>query len=441
MNVTIVGTGYVGLVTGCCLAEAGHRVICVDNDEAKVAGLKKGLVPIFEPGLEELMSANTAAGRLSFTTDLADGVREAKAIFLALPTPPQADGSADLTAVLAVAKQLGKHLPDDYCVVINKSTVPVGTAEAVRKAIAANAKSEFDVVSNPEFLREGLAVKDFREPERVVVGVTSKRAEAVMRELYASFINASRPLYVTDPATAELSKYAANTFLVTKISFMNEMARLSELMGADVDVLRQVIGADSRIGHKFLYPGIGSGGSCFPKDVRALKHMSDEHGYDFKLITAAMNVNEKQPLVLVDKINEHFESDLKVKSFAIWGLAFKPNTDDIRDAPALVIIDALLKAGAKVTAYDPEAGEHVRQRYANNKQIDVADEKYQALKAADALLIATEWPEFAEADLKKVASLLKQPLIFDGRNIFKPADMQKAGFTYYSIGRRPIGVA
>jgi UDPglucose 6-dehydrogenase len=438
MNVTIVGTGYVGLVTGCCLAEAGHTVVCVDNDEQKVAGMRRGVVPIYEPGLEELMVRNQKADRLSFTTDLAEGVKDAEAIFLALPTPPQDDGSADLSAVLTVAKQLGTILPEHYCVVINKSTVPVGTAEAVRQAIAENAEGEFDVVSNPEFLREGMAVKDFMEPERVVVGVTSELAENVMRELYKSFVNEERPLYITDPATAELAKYAANSFLVTKISFMNEIAALSELMGADVDMLRQAIGADSRIGHKFLYPGIGSGGSCFPKDVRALNYMAEQHGHDFKLLKAAMTVNNNQPNVLVTKILDHFNGDVKGKTFALWGLAFKPNTDDIREAPALVIIDELLKAGAKIVAYDPEAGGHVRELYKDNDNVQIVDDKYAALQNAAALLIATEWQEFKDSDLSKIATNLEKPVIFDGRNIFQPADMQAAGFTYYSIGRRPV---
>ena len=438
MNVTIVGTGYVGLVTGCCLAEAGHQVVCIDNNQAKVASLKQGVVPIFEPGLEEIMERNIADGRLSFTTDLAEGASGAEAIFLALPTPPQEDGSADLSAVLAVAKQLGSCLPEQYCVIINKSTVPVGTAEAVRAAVAANANTEFDVVSNPEFLREGLAVQDFMEPERVVVGVTSDRAETVMRELYASFVNDERPLYITDPATAELAKYAANTFLVTKISFMNEIAQLCELMGADVDMLRQAIGSDSRIGHKFLYPGIGAGGSCFPKDVRALRHMADELGYDFKLIKAAMAINDQQQQVLVNKLSDHFNGELNGKTFALWGLAFKPNTDDIREAPALVIIDELIAKGAKVVAYDPEANDNVRTLYKDKDGLTLVNDKYDALQGASALLIATEWPEFVNADLSKIATKLQFPLVFDGRNIFRPEAMQAAGFTYYSIGRRPI---
>lgn len=438
MNVTIVGTGYVGLVTGCCLADSGNQVVCVDNNEAKVADMKKGIIPIYEPGLEEIMQDTSKNGRLTFTTDLAEGVAQADVIFLALPTPPNEDGSADLSAVLAVAGQLGACLPKRYCVIVDKSTVPVGTAEAVRGRIKAEGGSDFDVVSNPEFLREGFAVKDFKEPERVVVGVTSDKAEKVMRELYKPFISEDRPLYVTDPATAELAKYAANSFLVTKISFMNEMSHLCEMMGADVDMLREAIGSDTRIGHKFLYPGIGAGGSCFPKDVRALKHMADEHGYDFKLLKAAMAINDQQQQVLAERVIRHFKGDIKGKTFALWGLAFKPNTDDIREAPALVIIDALLDKGAKIAAYDPEAAGNVSNRYDGNPDVKIVDDKYQALDGAAALLIATEWQEFADGDLPRIAGSLVEPLVFDGRNVFRPEAMEKAGFTYYSIGRRPV---
>lgn len=438
MYVTVIGTGYVGLVTGCCLAEAGHTVVCVDNNADKVAALKRGEAPIYEPGIAELLRQNLERGRLSFTTDLADGVQQVEAIFLALPTPPQEDGSADLSAILSVARQLGGCLPDQYCVVIDKSTVPVGTAKKVRAAIAATAATEFDVVSNPEFLREGFAVRDFMEPERVVIGVTSERAEAVMRELYAAYIDDQRPLLVMDPATAELAKYAANSFLVTKISFMNEIAQLCERLGADVDLLRQAIGHDSRIGHKFLYPGIGYGGSCFPKDVRALQRMAQEAGYDFKLIEAALAVNRQQQHTLVDRLRDHFDGDVSGKTFAVWGLSFKPNTDDIREAPALVIIDALLAAGACVQAYDPEAGGHVSRRYNANEAVQICNDKYQALSGADALVITTEWAEFTEANLDYVADQLVEPLVFDGRNIYRPEQMQHAGFTYYSIGRRPV---
>lgn len=441
MNVSIVGTGYVGLVTGCCLADSGNQVVCIDNNEAKVADMKKGMVPIYEPGLEEIMKRTSADGRLTFTTDLAEGISKADVIFLALPTPPNEDGSADLSAVLAVAGQLGKCLPDKYCVIVDKSTVPVGTAEAVRKRITDQGGKDFDVVSNPEFLREGFAVKDFKEPERVVVGVTDKKAEEVMAELYEPFTDDDRPLYVTDPATAELAKYAANSFLVTKISFMNEMSHLCEMMGADVDMLRQAIGSDSRIGSKFLYPGIGAGGSCFPKDVRALKHMSDEHGYDFKLLKAAMSVNDQQQQLLAKRVLERFNGDVKGRTFALWGLAFKPNTDDIREAPALTIVDALLDKGAQVAAYDPEAADNVRRAYEGKDGLKIVSDKYEALDDASALLIATEWPEFAEADLGRVAKALESPVMFDGRNVFRPETMQKAGFDYYSIGRRPVNAA
>jgi UDPglucose 6-dehydrogenase len=438
MNVAIVGTGYVGLVTGCCLADSGNRVVCVDNDAEKVAGLKKGAMPIYEPGLEDIMRRAVKDGNLAFTTSLAEGVSDSDVIFLALPTPPQEDGSADLSAVLAVAGELGKCLSERYCVIVDKSTVPVGTAEAVRAKIAENGGKDFDVVSNPEFLREGFAVKDFREPERVVVGVTGEKSEKIMRDLYEPFTSKERPLYVTDPVTAELAKYAANTFLVTKISFMNEMSHLCELMGADVDMLRQAIGSDSRIGAKFLYPGIGAGGSCFPKDVRALKHMSEEHGYDFKLLKAAMAINDQQQHVLAERVLEHFNGDVNGRTFALWGLAFKPNTDDIREAPALTIIDRLLDAGARVTAYDPEAGGHVKRRYAGDDRVRIVSEPYEALDKAAALLIATEWAEFADSDLGRIAEGLEQPLVFDGRNVFKPGIMARAGFTYYSIGRRPV---
>lgn len=400
--------------------------------------MQHGEVPIYEPGLEDIMRRTQKLNMLSFTTDLVAGAKDSQVIFLALPTPPMEDGSANLSAVLAVAKQLGTCLPNNYCVIVNKSTVPVGTAETVQKTIAEHVKSKFDVVSNPEFLREGHAVEDFTRPERVVVGVNSPEAEAVMRKLYEPFTDDDRPLYVTNPRTAELTKYAANTFLVTKINFMNEIAQLCELMDADVDMLRQAIGSDSRIGHKFLHPGIGCGGSCFPKDVRALKHMSEQYDYEFKLLSAAMTINDQQQNILVTKLLDHFDGDIKGKTFALWGLAFKPQTDDIREAPALVIINRLLSAGASVTAFDPEAADNVRTLYKDHDKLTVADDMYEALKGAAALLIATEWPEFAAADLERVAKKLAAPVVFDGRNIFQPAVMQKAGFSYYSIGRRPV---
>ena len=396
MNVAVVGTGYVGLVTGCCLAEVGNNVTCIDNNREKIEKLKAGKVPIFEPGLESLLHQNIEHGRLAFTTDLPKGISKASAIYLALPTPANKDGSADLSAVLNVANQLGSILPKKYCVIINKSTVPVGTAEAVRDVIIQKAKFEFDVVSNPEFLREGLAVKDFMEPERVVVGVNSLPAEKVMRKLYKPFLSKERPLYVSDQRTAELIKYAANTFLVTKISFMNEIAQLCERMGANVDIVRKAVGADSRIGSKFLYPGIGSGGSCFPKDVRALRYMSQQYDYDFKLLGAAIEINDQQKLVLVHKLFDHFKGDVYGLTFALWGLAFKPGTDDIREAPAIAIINELTTHGARVNAYDPAAGNNIRELYSGKNNVTVVDDKYEALNGASALLLATEWPEFVK---------------------------------------------
>ena len=436
MNVTVIGTGYVGLVTGCCLAASGETVTCVDTNIEKVETLKQGISPIYELGLEELLQAGQKADRLHFTTDLAEGVKNAEVIFLALPTPPQADGSADLSAVLSVASQLGPLLPEQYVVIVNKSTVPVGTAEAVRSAI--NGVSDFDVVSNPEFLREGNAVKDFMQPDRVIIGADSDRAITRMRKLYASFTDDERPLYVTDPRTAELTKYAANSFLLTKISFMNEISQLCERMGADVDMVRLGMGADARIGSKFLYAGIGSGGSCFPKDTRALQSMAQARGYDFKVLSAAINANEHQKKAMAEKVRKYFGEELHGKTIALWGLAFKPGTDDIRESPPLTIIDDLLESGARVVAYDPQAADNVRRRYGEQEALSIVDDKYAALEGADALIIATEWPEFIEADLERVKAALQAPLIFDGRNIFHLADMREAGFTYISIGRPEI---
>ena len=438
MKVSVIGTGYVGLVTGTCLAHVGNQVTCIDNNPDKIAALKKGKVPIFEPGLEEIMLDAVKSGNLTFTTETKTGIAAADVIFLALPTPPQDDGSADLSAVLGVAEQLGSILPDKYCVIIDKSTVPVGTAEKVRDQIAKNAAGEFDVVSNPEFLREGFAVKDFLEPERVVVGVSSKRAGSIMSELYKPFTSDDRPLYITDTVTAELTKYAANAFLVTKVNFMNEMSNLSERMGADIDMLRLAIGSDSRIGHKFLHPGIGCGGSCFPKDIRALKHMAEEVGYDFKLLKSAIDINDQQQHVLSTKLIDHFNGDIKDKVIGVWGLAFKPNTDDIREAPALVIIKNLLDAGAVVKAYDPEANNNVKQFFPKHDRLQVLDDKFAVIEDADALVLATEWDEFKQTDLGEIKRHLSKATIFDGRNIWKPDQMKKAGFTYFSIGREPV---
>jgi UDPglucose 6-dehydrogenase len=438
MRVAVVGTGYVGLVTGVCLADVGHTVVCVDNNAAKVAELQDGKTPIFEPGLSEVLHRTIAAGRISFTTDLAAGVADAAIVFLALPTPPQEDGSADLSAVLAVANALGNLERPSFQVIVDKSTVPVGTAEKVTEVIKKQGGSNFVVVSNPEFLREGFAVADFMHPERIVVGTEDEEAKRLMSMLYAPFVDDQHPLILTDTSTAELAKYAANTFLVTKISFMNEIAHICEETGADIDALRQIIGSDSRIGHKFLYPGIGYGGSCFPKDVRALYHISHDYGYEFKILSAALTINLQQHNVPIEQLCDYFDGSLKGRTIAVWGLAFKPNTDDIREAPALAIITELLKLGVNIQAYDPEAMETVRTHYPHADKITLAYHKYAAAEGADALLIATEWQEFKNADLDRVKALLKQPVIFDGRNIFSRSAMQAQGFTYFSIGRPPV---
>lgn len=435
MRVAVVGTGYVGLVTGVCLADAGHTVTCIDNNAAKVAELQNGQSPIYEPGLEEVMARTIETHRVSFTTDLAEGVLDAEIIFLALPTPPMEDGSADLSAVLAVAKQLGKLPRASFQAIVDKSTVPVGTAEKVTQTILKHGGSNFSVVSNPEFLREGFAIDDFMHPERIVVGGDNKQALRMMETLYAPFVDDQRPLITTDTATAELAKYAANTFLVTKISFMNEIAHICERVGADVDALRVILGADSRIGHKFLYPGIGYGGSCFPKDVRALNVIAKENDYNFRLLDAAMEVNAQQHSLALARMKHYFAGSLKGRTIGVWGLAFKPNTDDIREAPALAIIRELLAAGAKVKAYDPEAMENVRTYFPQPKNIELTFHKYAAAEHADALIIATEWDEFRTADLTRVKNLLKNPIIFDGRNIFRPDTMSEMGFIYSSVGR------
>ncbi len=432
MKITVVGTGYVGLVTGTCLAETGNTVTCVDIDEKKVAKLKSGQITIFEPGLEKLFERNIKEERLTFTTNLAEGIKEAQIIFLALPTPPGEDGSADLRYVLGVAEDIGTLLTD-YKVIIDKSTVPVGTAEKVKDAIAKNFTGEFDVVSNPEFLREGVAVEDFMKPDRIVIGTTSDRAKKLMEQLYAPYVRQGNPIIFMDEKSAELTKYAANSFLATKISFMNEIAQLCERLGADVDMVRRGIGSDDRIGKRFLFPGIGYGGSCFPKDVKALVHSSWEVGYDFRILDAVMDVNERQKIHLVSKIKSYFNNDLQGKHFAIWGLAFKPNTDDIREAPALEIINSLVKAGATVCAYDPEAMPNVMAQLGD--EIQFAETQYDCLKDADALIVATEWNEFRTPDFDKIVSMLKQRVIFDGRNVYDAAQMKEKGFYYDSIGR------
>jgi UDPglucose 6-dehydrogenase len=432
MKIAVVGTGYVGLVTGTCLAETGNAVTCVDIDENKVTRLKEGKMPIYEPGLEKLFERNIKEGRLYFTTNLAEGIKEAQIIFLALPTPPGEDGSADLRYVLGVAEEIGKLLTD-YKIIINKSTVPVGTADKVREAVAKNYKGEYDVVSNPEFLREGVAVDDFMKPDRIVIGTQSERAKKLLEQLYGPYVRQGNPIIFMDERSSELTKYAANSFLATKISFMNEVAQLCERVGADVDMVRKGIGSDERIGRRFLFPGIGYGGSCFPKDVQALVRSSWEVGYDFKILDAVMDVNKRQKIHLVSKIKNFYDDKLEGKQFAVWGLAFKPNTDDIREAPSLYIIEELLKGGATITAYDPEAMKNVQGVLGD--KIAYSANQYDALKGADALIIATEWNEFRTPDFIKIVSSMKRKVIFDGRNLFDAYAVRELGFYYESIGR------
>ncbi len=432
MKITVIGTGYVGLVTGTCFAETGNKVTCIDIDKAKVDKLSSGQITIYEPGLEKIFLRNIKEGRLVFTTHLEEVLEASEIIFLALPTPPGADGSADLKYVLRVADQLGK-LMKGYKVIVNKSTVPVGTADKVREAIAKNYKGEFDVVSNPEFLREGVAVDDFMKPDRVVIGTKSEQAKKVMTELYAPFVRQGNPLIFMDERSSELTKYAANSFLATKISFMNEIAQLCERMGADVDMVRRGIGSDDRIGKRFLFPGIGYGGSCFPKDVQALVKSSNEVNYEFEILKAVEKVNALQKLHLVNKINAYFKDDLQGKKIALWGLAFKPNTDDIRDAPAIDMINALTAAGATITAYDPEAMPNVKNKIGD--KIKYATNQYEALTGADILVIATEWSEFRTPDFEIIEKELPSKVIFDGRNLFDVAKMKEMGYHYESIGR------
>ena len=440
MNIAVVGTGYVGLVSGTCLAETGNHVTCVDVDTAKVEKLKAGIMTIYEPGLDVVFNRNIKEKRLHFTTNLEDAISNAKLIFLALPTPPGEDGSADLRYVLGVAEQLGK-LIKEYKVIINKSTVPVGTAEKTREAIAKNATVEFDVVSNPEFLREGVAVDDFLKPDRVVVGTRSERARKLMEELYRPFVRQGNPIIFMDERSSEMTKYAANSYLATRITFMNELANLCELTGADVETVRQGMGTDNRIGKRFLFPGIGYGGSCFPKDVQALAKTAEEHHYDFKILKAVMHVNDRQKHVLVEKIFNKYGNELSGKKIAIWGLAFKPNTDDIREAPALYIIEDLLNAGAEIVAYDPEAKENVKRYFSDSpkkNKLNFTEDYYAPLNGADFLCILTEWTEFRTPDFSKIKSLLKEAVIFDGRNLYDLDDMKSEGFYYNSIGRKTI---
>jgi UDPglucose 6-dehydrogenase len=435
MKIAVVGTGYVGLVTGTCFAETGNYVTCIDIDTKKVESLKKGKITIYEPGLEVLFERNRKEGRLTFTTELAEGIKDAEVIFLALPTPPGEDGSADLKYIIGVSEHLGKVL-DHYAVIVDKSTVPVGTAEKVSAKIAENAKVEYDVVSNPEFLREGVAVDDFMKPDRVVIGTKSDRAKAIMERLYAPLVRQGNPVIFMDERSAEMTKYAANSFLAMKITFMNEIANLCELAGADVDNVRKGIGTDSRIGKRFLFPGIGYGGSCFPKDVQALGKTAKEYGYDFKILKSVMFVNDRQKTKLIPQLKAYFGGDIKGKTIALWGLAFKPHTDDIREAPALYNIKALKRAGAKVVVFDPEAIPNVRKEI--GKKVKYASSQYEAVQGADALMIMTEWPEFRTPDFDKLGEALNNRVIFDGRNLYELKDMDKLSFDYYSIGRDTI---
>lgn len=445
MKIGIVGTGYVGLVSGVCFAEMGNDVWCVDVDDAKVADLRQGNMPIYEPDLEVLLHRNLREKRLTFTTSLSEALENAKIIFLALPTPPDADGEADLSYVLEVAREIGTWLgtyPDAvYRIVVNKSTVPVGTADKVREVLVeqgGNPGVDFDVVSNPEFLREGAAVDDFMKPERIVLGTSSAKAGAIMKRLYEPFVRQGNPIIIMDERSAEVTKYAANAFLASRISFMNEVANLCDRVGADVDKVRIGVGSDSRIGRHFLYAGIGFGGSCFPKDVQALLRTARRHGYDFKILQSVLEVNEKQRMRLVDQVRSYFGSDLRGKHAAVWGLAFKANTDDVRESPAHVVIRGLLESGVRVTAFDPEA--MATSRTVLGESITYAGSAYEALSDVDMLLVCTEWPEFRRPDFQRIKGLMRRPLIFDGRNLYNTCRMQERGFEYYSIGRPGVAL-
>jgi UDPglucose 6-dehydrogenase len=435
MKIAVIGTGYVGLVTGTCLAETGNTVICVDINEAKVLKMQNGVIPIYEPGLDVLFLRNIVQKRLTFTTDLAAAIKDAQIIFMALPTPPGGDGAADLSYILGAAKDISK-LVTDYKVIVNKSTVPVGTADKVQAVFTENTTVEVDVVSNPEFLREGVAVDDFMKPDRVVIGTRSERAQKLMAELYGPYVRQGNPILFMDEKSSELTKYAANSFLATKITFMNEVANLCELVGADVDAVRKGIGSDDRIGKRFLFPGIGYGGSCFPKDVQALAKSAEENKYDFQILKAVMEINEKQKTVIVDKLVTYYKGQLEGKHFALWGLAFKPETDDIREAPALYIIDELVKLGATVTVFDPEGMENVKALIGD--KVKYAENQYEALTGADALLIATEWSLFRNPDFDRMEEKLANKVIFDGRNLYDLQKMIDLGYYYNSIGRKLV---
>jgi len=432
MNIAVIGTGYVGLVAGSCFAEGGNDVICVDNNADKVENLKQGVIPIYEPGLPELVERNTREERLSFTTDLADAVRKSLVIFLAVGTPTTPSGAADLSAVFAVAAAIGQAM-DRYKVIVTKSTVPVGTANKIREIIRKNTKQPFDVVSNPEFLKQGAAVEDFMKPDRVIVGADDPRPAEILRELYSPFVRTGNPVMIVDIQTAEIVKYAANAFLAARISFMNEIANLCETVGADVDMVRKGLASDSRIGPAFLFPGVGYGGSCFPKDTRALIETGKENNYDMKILQAVHEVNVGQPGRFVAKVVDHFK-DLKGKRFAVWGLAFKPRTNDMRDAPAIPIIEALLQKGATVAAYDPEAMDEAKRIFGT--KIQLCPNNYGCLEGADALLVVTEWQAFRNPNFERMKSVMTQPVIFDGRNIYDSENLRELGFTYYGVGKR-----
>ncbi|MCL4123529.1 UNVERIFIED_CONTAM: hypothetical protein GTU68_043972 [Idotea baltica] len=438
MKVCVVGSGYVGLVAAGCFAETGNTVISVDIDENKIAKLKEGIIPIFEPGLSDIVHKNYKDGRLRFTTSLEDGVKNSDIIFIAVGTPQDEDGSADLTHVLNVAEGIGTHM-NGYKIIVDKSTVPVGTAEKVTAKVKEFTSEEFDVVSNPEFLKEGAAIDDFLKPDRVVIGVPNEKTETMMKELYAPFVRTNNPILVMDVVSAEMTKYAANTMLATRVSFMNEISHLCEKAGANIHSVRVGIGTDSRIGMPFLFPGIGYGGSCFPKDVQALIKTGKNFGINLEIAEAVEAVNKRQKEVLVNKIIKHYGQDnIKGKTFSIWGLAFKPQTDDVREAPALTICKRLNELGAKLNIHDPEANETFKEAYGDNELVEYFDSNYESLKDADALLVCTEWNAFRNPDFKIIQDSLKEKVIFDGRNIFKPSEMKKLGFTYYSIGRNPV---
>ncbi|WP_040252909.1 UDP-glucose dehydrogenase family protein [Psychroserpens mesophilus] len=435
MKISVIGTGYVGLVTGTCLAETGNEVLCIDIDAKKVKQMQDGKVPIYEPHLDVLFERNIEANRLKFSTSLAEGLEHGEIIFLALPTPEGGDGSADLSFVLGVAKEIGNQL-NEYKVIVDKSTVPVGTSDKVKATIANETDVEFDVVSNPEFLREGFAVDDFLKPERIVIGSSSERATNLMKKLYKPFVRSGNPILIMDERSAELTKYAANSFLAAKITFMNEIANFCEKVGADVDMVRIGMGTDSRIGKRFLFPGIGYGGSCFPKDVKALHKSGQEHHHDFEILSSVIKVNSKQKTILIPKILSKYNNEIEGKTFAIWGLAFKPETDDIREAPALYMIDELLKHGAKVNVFDPEAMPNVKRKYGD--QLQYADNMYDTVTGVDALIICTEWSIFRTPNFTKLKASMNAPMIFDGRNLYDISDVENEGFNYVSIGRKSI---